>query len=446
MLRRKPKKNIRKQMLVNIGGKENRIAIVEDGVLEEFYLERLASKGLVGNIYKGKIGAILPGIGAAFVDIGAGKNGFLYLEEKHGSYDLLAEEVDSSFPRKKENQASLAKGQEVLVQVVREGIGNKGPRLTRRISIPGRYLVLIPYEHHIGISKRIADPKERTRIKKIISGLKLPKDIGFIVRTEAEGVNPRAFARECRYLTNLWKKVIVRAKAQPAPNLIYEEYDLVLRAARDLFTKEIDIILIDSKEEFRRIYNFIRSFLPHFRRRIRFYRGTEPLFKNVGIEDQINMTFDRKISLKSGGYIIIEPTEALVSIDVNTGQFVGAKGSKRDPEQTAFLTNREAAREITKQLRLKDLGGIIIIDFIDMRKRDHERAVLNELKEGIKRDKAKIKILPFSEIGLVEMTRQRMRKGLESTSYKTCPNCKGRGLVREDTSESPGSGASGSRR
>lgn len=423
MLRRK----IKKEMLINIGPEKNRIAIVDNGVLEEFYIEKLASKRLVGNIYKGKVEAILPGLGAAFVDIGTPKKGFLYLDEKGGP-----EDIEAVFGYKSRESPSLVKGQEILVQVVREAVGKKGPRLSRRVSIAGRYLVLVPYEHHIGISKRIDDLKERTRIKAILSKLRLPEDMGFIVRTEGEGTGARDFAREFKYLANLWKKILERASMNAAPSLIYEEYDLVLRAARDLFTKEIDRILIDSREEFRRIFNFIRSFLPGLRRRIRFYKGARPLFEKAGIEEQIEVVFSRRIRLKSGGYIIIEPTEALVAIDVNTGQFVGKGGTaKKEPEETAFLTNREAAKEIARQIRLKDLGGIIVIDFIDMKKSEYRKTVLNELKEGIKRDKAKIKILSFSEIGLVEMTRQRMGKSVESTLYHTCSYCKGRGLVKE---------------
>ena len=423
---------ISKEMLINIGARENRIAIVEDGKLDEFFIEKKASKRLVGNIYKGKVEAIVPGIGAAFVDIGISMNGFLYLEEKRIMEDFLAEEIDTSFEDKKDKSQALEKGQEVLVQVVREQIGSKGPRLTRRISVPGRYVVLVPSSYHTGISKRIYDQKERARIKEIISSVRLPKDMGVIVRTEGEGMGPREFVREIRYLMNLWKKIVARTRSTPTPSLIYEEYDLVLRATRDLFTKEIDRVRVDSKEEFKRIYNFIRSFLPELRRRVEFYRSSTPLFESVGIEKQIDVVFDRKIELKSGGCIIIEPTEALVTIDVNTGHFIGkGKTDKKNPETTAFITNREAAREVARQIRLKDVGGIIVIDFIDMKKSEHRRIVLNELKDGVSRDKAKIKILNFSAIGLVEMTRQRVRKGLEGSLYKKCPQCRGRGLVRE---------------
>ena len=430
MLLRKRKK-IEKEMLINIGSNEHRIAIVENGTLEEFYVEKTTSRRSAGNIYKGRVEAIVPGIGAAFVNIGVSRNGFLYLDEKKGIDDVFSEDIEATSTYREGKLSSLDKGQEVLVQVVREEMSTKGPRLTRRISIPGRYVVLVPYEQRIGISKRIEDPKERARIKKILSGLRLPKEIGLIVRTEGEGMGRREFAREIRYLINLWKKIVKRAKTSPAPSLIYGEYDLVLRATRDLFTKEIDRVLVDSKEEFRRIFNFIRVFLPNLKWRVKFYRANVPLFESAGIEKQIEIAFNRKIKLKSGGCIIIEPTEALVTIDVNTGQFTGKKGpSRKNPEETVFITNREAAREIARQIRLKDVGGIIVIDFIDMKRREHRRAVLNDLKEGVERDKAKIKILNFSEIGLVEMTRQRMRKGLESTAYNTCPQCQGRGVVR----------------
>jgi len=433
MIFRRKKEKINNEMLISKGESETRIAVVESGVLEEFFVEKSSAKRLVGNIYKGKVEAIVPGIGAAFVNMGIPKNGFLYLEEKHGYGDILAEEIESDKGFKKDKPSALEKGQEVLVQVVREQIGTKGPRLTRRISLPGRYVVLVPHGRSVGISKRIEDHKERARIRQIITRFRLPKDFGIIVRTEGEGMGKWEFIREIKYLLNLWKKIMDRVKSSPAPSLIYEEYDLILRATRDLFTKEIDRVRVDSKEQFHRIFNFIRSYMPGLRRRVEFYKGTSPLFQYAGIEKQINVVFSRRIKLKSGGWIIIEPTEALVSIDVNTGHFVGGKsGRKKNPEETAFITNREAAVEIARQIRLKDIGGIIVIDFIDMRRGDYRRAVVQALKEGIRRDKAKIKILNFSNIGLVEMTRQRMRKGLESTMYKTCPNCQGRGLVREE--------------
>ena len=375
----------------------------------------------------------MPGIAAAFVNIGVSKNGFLYLNEKHVYGEFLSEEVEEAIDDKAEKAAPLEKGQEVLVQVVREQMGAKGPRLTRRISVPGRYVVMIPHERNIGISKRIENPEERQRIRQMIASMKLPNDVGIIVRTEAEGMGAREFIREIRYLRNLWNKIIGRAKKGSAPSLIYEEYDLILRAARDLFTKEIDRIRVDSKDEYRRIHSFIRSFLPQLRDRVEFCRGNSPLFESAGIEKQINVVFERKVNLKSGGCIVIEPTEALTTIDVNTGHFIGkGREARKNPETTAFITNREAAREIARHIRLKDVGGIIVIDFIDMRKGEYRRAVLDELKEGVRRDKAKIKILNFSNFGLVEMTRQRIRKGIEGTLYKACPNCGGKGVIKED--------------
>jgi len=431
--RRRKKRTIKKEMLINISPKENRIAIVEEGVLEEFFVEKKSSKRLVGNIYKGKVEAIVPGIAAAFVNIGVSRNGFLYLNEKHVYGDFRSEEVEEAIDYKAEKGAALEKGQEILVQVVREPIGAKGPRLTRRISVPGRYVVMIPHEHNTGISKRIDKPEERQRIRQMIASMKLPKDIGIIVRTEAEGMGMREFVREIKYLRNLWNKILGRAKKGATPSLIYEEYDLILRAARDLFTMEIDRIRIDSKEEYRRIHGFIRSFLPQLRSRVEFYRGNTSLFESAGIEKQINMVFERKVNLKSGGCIVIEPTEALTTIDVNTGHFIGkGREARKNPETTAFITNREAAREIARHIRLKDVGGIIVIDFIDMKRGEYRRTVLNELKEGVRRDKAKIKILNFSNFGLVEMTRQRIRKGVEGTMYKACPNCGGKGVIKED--------------
>jgi len=394
-----------RQILINVEPYEKRVAITYRGALEEFYIERTGQPRMAGNIYKGMIESVVPGIGALFVNIGTGKNGFLY------SRDL---------------ERNLKKGEEVLVQVVKEPIGTKGPLLTTDISLPGKYLVLMPFSDTIGVSKRIGDARQRSSLKGVLVKLKLPKGVGCIARTESLGANPRQLRLEVRYLMNLWSRIRYRAENQKAPSLIYEEYDLPLRIMRDHLYEEVARILVDSREEYRKISRFANSIQPKLRRKIFYYRGKTPLYEKHGIEERIEEIFHRKIFLKSGGTIVIEKTEGLIAIDVNTGKFTG----KRDPEETAFKTNIEAAQEIARQVMLRDVGGIIVIDFIDMGKKSYRKEVYDTLENAFKRDKAKIKILAVSGIGLVEMTRQRTRKSLESVSFRECPYCTGMGRVK----------------
>jgi ribonuclease G len=309
---------------------------------------------------------------------------------------------------------------------VKEPIGTKGARLTTHISIPGRFLVLMPFDNHIGLSKRIESRQERDRIRKIIEELKLPKDIGFIIRTAAQGASQKDFFRESRYLLNLWQHIKARAKRTRPPQLIHQEYDLVLRVARDIFTSDVAKLEIDSRGDFKRVSRFLRILAPHLRPRLRLHDERTPLFEKFDIEKQVTKIYDRIVQLKSGGYLIFDQTESLVAIDVNSGKFVG----KRNLEDTAFKTNIEAAEEVPRQLKLRDLGGIIIIDFIDMEIADHRRTVFKTLERHLESDKAKTKILNISSIGLVEMTRQRMRKSIEGKSYQKCPYCNGRGIVK----------------
>ena len=427
---------MQREIFINIAQHEKRVAILENKRIEEFYVERPDYVNLVGNIYKGRVESVLPGIGAAFVDLGLEKNGFLYVADVVtgiASYEKLLEEGADEEIEKIEKQKPLPsitellkKGDEVVVQVVKEPIGTKGARLTTHISIPGRFLVLMPFDNHIGLSKRIESRQERDRIRKIMEDLKLPKDIGFIVRTAAQGASQKDFSRESRYLLNLWQHVKARAKRVRAPQLIHQEYDLVLRVARDIFTSDVSRLDIDSKGDFKRISRFLRILAPHLRPRLRFHGERIPLFEKFDIEKQISKIYDRIVQLKSGGYLIFDQTESLVAIDVNSGKFVG----KRNLEDTVFKTNVEAAQEIPRQLKLRDLGGIIIIDFIDMEIAGHRREVVKTLERNLEGDKAKTKILNISSIGLVEMTRQRMRKSIESKSYQKCPYCNGRGIVK----------------
>ncbi len=425
-----------KQILINVEQNEKRVAILEGSSLEEFYVERSDHKRLAGNIYKGRVRTILPGMGAAFVDLGIGKDGFLHvsdvIEGPQDLKELISESLDGQSHKKKRGSHSpsisqlLKKGEEIIVQVVKEPIGTKGARLTTHISMPGRFVVFMPYEGHIGISKRITKHNDRTRIKRDLASLKLPKETGLIVRTVASNANRRAFAHEIKHLMNLWNKVKKEADSTTGVRLLHHEYDLVLRVVRDIFSKDVNRLIVDNKEEYKKVAHFVSSIMPGLRLRIKYYRGETPLFDRFGLEKEISKLYGNKIYLASGGSIVIEQTEGLVAIDVNTGGFVG----KKNLEETTFLTNMEAAKEIARQVRLRDMGGIIVIDFIDMETKDHRHKVFEALKAGLRRDKAKTKVLNISQLGLVEMTRQRMRQSVESISYKVCPYCNGRGSVK----------------
>jgi len=406
-----------KEILINIEPQEKRVAIVNDDCLEEFYIERPQDKTIVGNIYKGKIEGVLTNVGAAFVDIGLPKKGFLYLSEIEYSFESL--ETQERRPRE------VKKGQEVLVQVVKEPFGMKGPRLSCNIGLAGRYLVLMPQDIQIGVSRRIEDEEERRRLKQALLELKLPGDVGFIVRTAARGRSKRELFRDAHFLIKLWKRMERIIESKKAPSLIYEEYDLTLRAIRDSFTDDVSKLIVDSKPEYYRIQRFMKTFLSYLTNRVELYRGDD-LFGNKDIERQINKIFESKIYLKSKVYIVIEPTEGLVVIDVNSGGFKKKLGQ----EEAAFKVNCDAAIEIAHQLRLRDLGGIIVIDFIDMEEEIHRREVLNILKKALSHDRAKYDILGISKFGLVEMTRERIHNTVQTLSYQTCPYCQGRGKVR----------------
>lgn len=441
-----------KEILINVEPAEKRVAIVSNGVLEEFYIERPQDKTIVGNIYKGKIEAVLPSVGAAFVDIGLPKKGFLYLSEIESAFESLdtvevrQKEVNPALHSKLNSismKDGVKKGQEVLVQVVKESFGTKGPRLSCHIGIAGRYLVLMPQDSQmpknrhseaklqgettfgIGVSRRIEDEKERRRLRTILEELKLPKEMGFIIRTAAFGKTKQELIRDERFLIKLWSRMKRIIQNNKAPCLIYEEYDLTLRVIRDSFTDDVSKLVVDSKSEYYRIIRFMKAFLNYLTKRVELFRG-EDLFEEKDIERQINKIFESKIYLKSKAYIVIEPTEGLVVIDVNSGGF----RKKLNQEETAFKVNCEAANEIAKQLRLRDLGGIIVIDFIDMEKENHRREALNILKKALSSDKAKYDILGISKFGLVEMTRERIHKAVQTIAYQDCPYCKGRGKVK----------------
>jgi len=406
------------EILVNVEIEQKQVAIIKDGILDEYYIERPTDKTIVGNIYKGKIEALVPSIGAAFVDIGLDKKGFLYLSD-------VVEPIEPVAPVELKNR-EFKKGQEVLVQVVKESIGTKGPRLTTHIGLAGRYLVLMPQDTHRGVSRRIEDRTERSRLLGLMEEAKVPTDIGYIIRTVACGKNKRDLQRDIFFLLKLWRRISSQASRNKAPSLIYEEYDVILRVIRDSFNDGISKLIVDSKDEFRRVRNFLRAFSRDLIKKIEYYGQKKSLFTCRDVDRQIDKIYARKVFLKSGAYLVIEPTEGLVVIDVNSGRF----RKKYDPEHMALSVNSEAAREVARQLRLRDLGGIIVIDFIDMEKEGHRREVFNILKASMEEDRAKYEILGISKFGVVEMTRERVYRTIESLSYSSCPYCYGKGKIK----------------
>lgn len=421
---------MQKEILINADLPEKRVAIVTDGQLEEFYIERPEDKTIVGNIYKGRIEAVVPSLNAAFVDIGQNKNGFLYLSEIEDSVYEPIEEVNSvkkvsSSAKRSSDQLQRKKGDEVLVQVVKEAYGTKGPRISGHIGLAGRYLVLAPQNTHWGISRRIEDEKERKRLRSILEGLRLPNNVGFIVRTAAVGRTAKELMRDARFLLRLWSRIKKTSYRKSPPSLVYEEYDLILRIVRDSFTEEVSRVIVDSKSEFRRIHSFVRTFGRHLSRRVQLYRGQD-LFLDQDIEKQINRIFERHVYLKSKAYIVIEPTEGLVVIDVNSGGFK----KNLSPEEAAFRINTVAAVEIARQLRLRDLGGIIVIDFIDMEKERHRDEIFNILDRQLSNDRAKYDCLDISKFGLVQLTRERIHNTVQAQTYQACPYCQGKGKIK----------------
>jgi len=431
---------MKKEILVNVEFHSTRVAVVEDGHLEEYHVERQSDKQLVGSIFKGKVSSIVPGIGAAFIDIGLEKNGFLYVTDVVGQGVLDSEDADygedaapppSNRRQKHEPTPQIAevlkKDQEVIVQVVKEPFGTKGARLTCQLSLAGRFVVFMPHHPHVGISKRIDDRRERDRIRQIVRNVQLPKDSGLIVRTAASGADSKVLERDIKFLVHQWRQIQRRVTSNPSPSCVHEEYGLVIRMVRDVMTENFERLVVNDRQEHKKIDNFMRAAVPTLRPKLVLYSGGEaPLFQAHGIQKEIDRIYEPRASLKSGGHIVIEQTEALVAIDVNTGKFTGT----RNLEETAYKTNCEAAREIAKQIRLRDLGGIIIIDFIDMDQAEHRRSVLKILEDSLRKDRAKTSFLNLSQLGLVEMTRQRMRKSLEGASTTACPYCKGKGIVK----------------
>lgn len=426
------------ELLINVTPQETRVAYVENGVLQEVHIERSQRRGLVGNVYKGKVCRVLPGMQAAFLEIGLERTAFLHASDivhpksplalQSGAKEPRNHSTDNGSAEKSSEKIMelLREGQELIVQVVKDPIGTKGARLTTQISIPSRYLVYMPGADHIGISQKIEDEIERQRLRECIEKHSAEYDPGgYIVRTVAEGVNEDAIVKDIQFLQKLWTTLQERSKEEKTGNLIHEDLALVMRTMRDLSGIKIEKIRIDSNETFQKVSRFAKKFLPHLDECVEYYPGERPIFDLYGVEDEIRKSLDRKTQLKSGGYLIIDQTEAMTTVDVNTGAFVG----HRNLEETIFKTNLEATQAIVRQLRLRNLGGIIIIDFIDMIDAEHRRQVLRALEKYLDKDHAKTQISEVSSLGLVEMTRKRTRESLEHILCETCPTCDGRGSI-----------------
>jgi len=436
------RKKFAKEIIVNAEALENRVAVLEDGQLEEFSIERTTEKQIVASVFKGRIRNLEPGLKAAFVDIGFEKNAFLHY------WDIIPEQLDQRVDLLETPEGERAKqkpkisqkdipqlypaGSEVIVQVVKGPIGTKGPRVTTNISIPGRYLVLMPFNPQRGISRKIEDDRERQRLKKILQRLRIPEGMGVIVRTVGENQKKRYFIRDLELLLQTWKQVEQKIKTQPAPCCVFQEPDLVERTVRDFLTEEVDRIVVDHEAAYERIRNMIGQISRRSRGKVRLYTEPTPIFSRFNVEKQIENAFRRQVWLKSGGYICIDETEALVAIDINTGRHK----SQKDLDTTILQTNLEAADEICRQLRLRNIGGLIVIDFIDMRHRSDQQKVTQRMREGVRRDKAKTRILNISQLGLIEMTRQRHSESMASAVYEDCPYCKGKGMVKSALSMS----------
>jgi len=420
-----------KVMLVNvIEAEESRIAILDDGALDSLYVERAGQQQIVGNIYKARVVAVEQSLQAAFVAFGGERQGFLHVSDvapvwfQDPSAARHADRADVPIA------AALKRGQEILVQVTKEGIRHKAPAVTTYLSIPGRYLVLMPYIKRHGISKKIADEEERESLHKVLAALNPPKNMGIIVRTAAASRSRRDIHRDLNYLLRLWMGIQKQAKTAPVPSVLYEESDLVIRVVRDVFSHEIEKILVDSKAACDKILDFMAMTMPTSKKAVELYQDAQPLFTKHQVEEQIERIHRNRVSLPGGGSIVIEQTEALVAIDVNSGRFK----QEANAEATAYQINLQAAGEIGRQIRLRDLGGLILSDFIDMRDETHKRDVERKLWETLKNDRARMKMLRMSRFGIIEMTRQRMRRNIEYTDYQTCPTCKGLGQVRNPES------------
>ncbi len=421
-----------KEIVINVSQRETRVALLEDGTIVELFIERGDASDITGNIYKGRVQRVLPGIQAAFVDIGLNQAAFIYVDDviRNGFCDIekqMALAGGCGAPVTLDDRQSpiedlLVEGQEILVHVAKAPMGTKGPRVTSYVSLPGRFLVLMPFANHIGVSRRIEDETERLRLKNMIGGIR-DNHFGYIARTAAEGIDEPRLQQEMLFLKNLWASIQKKFQSVPAPSLIHQELSLSLRAVRDLLVHEADRLIIDAQQHYDTAIAFLETFNPVLINRVELYDGVEPIFDAFNLEGDISRALKRKVWLKSGGYIIIEHTEALVAIDVNTGRYVG----KHNLEETILKTNLEAVKEIAYQIRLRDIGGLIIIDFIDMQKKSNQEKVYSALQDALRKDRSKTHVLPISDMGLVQMTRKRNKEPLTRIMCEPCDYCEGEG-------------------
>ena len=433
------------ELIINTRPHETRVALVENGVVVELHIQRKTGQELMGNIYRGRVVRVLPGMQAAFVDIGLDRSAFLYVSDVYKDFLDLEQMMLHNNSQNEESLSDISdetrhdplagisfniedllhEGQDIMVQISKEPIGTKGARLTSHVSLPGRHLVLMPTVNHIGISRRIEDPDERVRLRNLVQDIR-PNHMGFIVRTVSEGADTHKLKSEMDFLLKLWADIQEKMSKLTVPHLIYQDLSISQRAVRDLFTHEVDRLIIDSKEEYDSIMTFIETFVPRRKYSVDLFESSDPFFDTYGIEMEISRALGKNIWMKSGGYIVIELTEALTAIDVNTGSYVG----KRNLEETILKTNLEAVKEIAYQLRLRNIGGLIVIDFIDMEKMANRERVFMALKEALSKDKAKTHILHMSELGLIEMTRKRTRENLNRLLTEPCWYCEGRGSLK----------------
>ena len=452
---------MRQRIIINVTPQEARVALLENDTLAEIHIERAEQRSIAGNIYKGKVARVLPGMQAAFVDIGLEKAGFIHVSDLFGGPlptglfedddhdDPIAEDIPEEEAAGEESAATEAprprpgrrrrerplsyapveerikKNQEILVQIAKESIGTKGPRLTSHVSLPGRHLVYMPTVRHIGVSRRIADPKERKRLREIVQELQ-PPDGGFIIRTACEGLTKKEIQDDMKFLLKLWGGIAKKQEGISAPVLLHDDMEISMRIIRDLFSTEVQEVVVDSAQDCERIKEFISTFQPRAAGRVKLYNRPDPIFDHYNIEAQIAKALERRVYLKSGGHIVIDHTEALTAIDVNTGRFVG----KKDQEETMLQTNLEAAKVVVEQLRLRNIGGMIIIDFIDMERAANRNKVTDALREALKKDKTRSSMRKINELGLVQMTRKRTRESLQRQLCNPCPYCSGKGTIR----------------
>ena len=414
------------EILMNVTPREVRVAVIENGVLQELFIERANRRGLVGSVFKGKVNRVLPGMQAAFIDAGLQRTAFLHASDivKAPARELAGD--DAVEPQVPDITSLLRDGQDVLVQVIKDPLGTKGARLTTQISLPSRFLVFIPSEKAVGVSLKIVDEVERERLKAIATKLANETGGGFIVRTAAEGMSEETLLADGAFFYKLWQEIQQSAQTAQPPSLVYEDLPLSLRTMRDRLRDDVDKVRVDSRESYRRMIDFANKFMPQLSERIEYYPGERPLFDLYSVEDEIQKALGKRVELKSGGHLVIDQTESMTTIDVNTGGFVG----HRNLAETIFKTNLEAAQAIARQLRLRNLGGIIIIDFIDMLDEEHKRQVLRALEKSLQRDHAKTTISGVSGLGLVEMTRQRTQESLEHILCAPCPTCNGLGVLK----------------